>query len=417
MTIWNWLNHKRLRDYPRLVLIASGIVILLNVLLSHGWIGGLTGILMFGDFVDYYSAGILYKTNIAQLYNPAVQESSQLRIISPTIPPGVTFYSYPPNAALFHAIFSYLSLPICVFFWCLLSIYCVILAAKLMHRFLVPEKLAQEGLSPFQISIIIFSSFAFTEGFAAGQMHSITLLLMVAVLIATIKEKWVLAGVLAAGLTFKPQFALGFLLLWLIWKKFSALFTFILFSSLWNGIVLATKGINPYLDYINLLKDMIYLPSVKEGFPNAILSTPYTLIASMIPIKYASSWNLIYLGIIILFMVIFVWLAYKTRKLSHSKQNILLSMTMILPLLITPYTLLHDLLVLFPVMILMSKDHEQDKGLLLTGIGVYMAMLVLPLLSYSLKIALTGLIPLAVFIFIVQRSFSALRTRIPQQDI
>lgn len=60
-----------------------------------------------------------------------------------------------------------------------------------------PEKISLKGLTSFQLSIIIFSSFAFIEGFNAGQMHSIALLLIVALLIATLKEKWFLAGLFA----------------------------------------------------------------------------------------------------------------------------------------------------------------------------------------------------------------------------
>jgi hypothetical protein len=134
---------------------------------------------MWGDFIDYYSAGLLYKTNIAQLYNPTIQESSQRSLIAPSIPPGVSFYSYPPNSAQLNTLFSYVSLPISLILWCFISVYCVILTVKLMHRFLIPEWLAQAGLTTFQLSIIIFSSFAFTEGFATGQMHSFILLLVV----------------------------------------------------------------------------------------------------------------------------------------------------------------------------------------------------------------------------------------------
>jgi hypothetical protein len=409
MTIWNWLNNKRLRDYPRLILIASGGVILFNLLLSKGWIGGLTGLLMWGDFIVYYAAGILYKNNIVQLYNPSVQESTQLNLIAPTIPPGVTLYSYPPNAALLHALLSYISLPIGLIFWCFISIYCVILAAKLMHRFMIPEKLARGGLSTFQLSIIIFSSFAFIEGFAAGQMHSITLLLMVAILIATIKEKWFLAGLLAAGLTYKPQFVIGFLIIWFVWKKFFAILTFILFSLIWNGVVLITKGVNPYLEYLNFINNMVYLPYVKEGFPTSILATPYSLISSIITFKYASLWNLIYYGIIFFLVVIFALQAYKVRKVPISNRNLILSMALLLPLLITPYALLHDLLLLFPIFILLTVDHEGDKRLLLFAVSVYIAMLILPLLGSSIKIALTGLIPTAVFIYMVQRSLWLLR--------
>jgi hypothetical protein len=410
MMIWNFLNSKRLRDYPRLILIASSSVILLNVLLKHGWIGGLTGILLWGDYICYYAAAVLYRINIAQLYDSTIQQNMQFSLISPTIPPGTTLYTYPPNAALFHSILSYIPLTFSLILWCGISIICVIVAAKLMHRFFVGENLSKNGLSSLQLSVIIFSSFAFIEGFNAGQMHSITLLLMVAIVIATMKEKWFLAGLLAAGLTFKPQFVIGFLIIWFIWKKYYAILVFILFTLIWNGIVLITKGITPYLDFIVYLKYMVYLPYIKEGIPHSILSTPYTFIASFLPFKYASLWNTIYYGIIVVLVALFAFLAFKLRKLPTSKQSILISLALLFPLIITPYALLHDLLVLFPIMILLAIDHETDRRLLLAAVTIYIAMLILPLVSYVTKTALLGLIPAILFIYIVQQAFKLIKS-------
>jgi hypothetical protein len=61
-------------------------------------------------------------------------------------------------------------------------------------------------------------------------MYAITLLLMKGILVAIIKEKWFHAGLLAAGLTYKPKFEVGFLLFLLEWKKFYPILVFILFS-------------------------------------------------------------------------------------------------------------------------------------------------------------------------------------------
>jgi hypothetical protein len=193
-----------------------------------------------------------------------------------------------------------------------------------------------------------------------------------------------------------------------VWKKYYAILTFILFSLIWNGIVLITKGLNPYLEYLNFIKNMVYLPYVKEGFPTSILATPYSLISSIITFKYSSLWNFIYYVFIFFLVVIFAFLAYKVRKIPISNRNLILSMALLLPLLITPYALLHDLLLLFPVFILLSIDHEGDKRLLLLAICVYIAMLILPMLGSNIKIALSGLIPTAVLIYWVQRSLRLL---------
>jgi hypothetical protein len=233
---------------------------------------------------------------------------------------------------------------------------------------------------------------------------------MVGILITTIKEKWFLAGLLAAALTYKPQFVVGFLILWLIWKKFYPILVFILFSMIWNGTVLITKGITPYLDYLQFVKNMVYLPYVKDGFPTAILSTPYSLIASMISFKFATLWNQIYLLISIVLIGLFCWLTIKMRKQPIRNQNVVFAMVMILPILITPYALLHDLLLLFPVLFLLAIKPEQDRKALKIALIVYLAMLVLPLIGIPFKLALTGLIPLFILFYWGQQSLELLRT-------
>jgi hypothetical protein len=54
-----WINEKRLRDYPRLMLIATWLIIVLNILFRDGWQGGL-GQIIGGDFIMFYSTGRLY---------------------------------------------------------------------------------------------------------------------------------------------------------------------------------------------------------------------------------------------------------------------------------------------------------------------------------------------------------------------
>jgi hypothetical protein len=85
-------------------------------------------------------------------------------------------------------------------------------------------------------------------------------------------------------------------------------------------------------------------------------------------------------------------------------------MAILLPLVISPYALLHDLLLLFPIMILLARDHSADKGLLLISIFLYFAILILPLIGYIFKVALSGIIPIIVFTYIINLSVKFLRT-------
>ena len=410
MMKWSWLNPKRLRDYPRLVLITCSAVLLLNFLLRHGWIGGLTNYLLWGDFIIYYAAGQLYINDIPHLYDYKTQETVQLSLIGSSKPIGLSFYSYPPNAAFLHSTFTYIPLPVAIALWCLLSITCVILAAWLMKRYLILDWMIDKGISTLQLSILIMSSFAFIEGFEKGQSQSLTLILIVAILITTQREKWLLSGFLAALSIFKPQFVIGFLILWIIWGKYKAILSFIFFSSIWNGIVLITKGIGPYLAFLDFSNQMIYLPYSTAGFPNSIMATPFTLIATVIPMNYAPVWNKLFIIIAIILVILFAALVFLTRKKPMANQNIILAMALLLPLIAFPYALLHDLLILAPVLVLLAAPQEQGNKIKYLTVGVYIGMLVLPLLGFVFNIALTAFIPIILYIYCVQQSIRLLRT-------
>jgi hypothetical protein len=410
MAMSPWLNTKRLKDYPRLVFIASWVVLLLNIILHRGWIGGLTNYLLWGDFIDYYAAGKLYLNNITQLYDLKIQGITQLNIIGSTQTIGLSFFSYPPNAALLYSALTYLPLLLVVILWCVLALICIATAARLMKQYLIPDWLKDRGFSTFQLSILILSSFSFIEGFEKGQSHAQTLLLTVLILISTKREKWLLAGLLAALSTYKPQFVIGFLFLWLMWGKYKAILSFLIFSSIWNGSVLLTKGIGPYLAFLKLANQVMYLPYTSGGFPNFIMVTPFSLIASIMSINVASIWEKIFLVLGGVLLIFFAILASKFRKRPVADQNIILALATILPLIIFPYALLHDLLILFPVIILLSTTQENEKVLKYLAVGIYIAMLLLPILGYLFNMALPALIPIAVFIYCCQQSLRLLRT-------
>jgi hypothetical protein len=404
MKLLSWINPKRLRDYPRLVFIGSWAIVLLNIAFSHGWIGGLTGILMWGDFIDYYAAGKLYLHDISHLYDPAIQEQTQISLVAPSRPEGYTFYSYPPNAAMLHSVLTYIPLSWAITIWCIFSICCVVLSAYLLRRHIIPGWIGPDRLSTFQLSILIFSCFAFVEGFNAGQTHSLTLLLTVAILAATKQEKWFLAGIFATLSTFKPQFVVGFLILWLIWGKWKAILCFAATSAIWHGMVLVTKGIQPYLAYLSFSNQMMYLPYAKEGFPISVMATPFTLVASILPVQLGALWNKMYIALAILLVGLFGVYVYQRRKKPADEQNDVLALAVLLPILIAPYVLLHDLLVLVAVLILLASKPTNSTNLKILAMAIYICLLFLPLIGYGIKIALTSVIPIVVLIYTVHQS-------------
>jgi hypothetical protein len=405
----SWLNSKRIRDYPRLVFIASWVVLLLNLIFHRGWIGGLTNYLVFGDFIVYYAAGKLYINNIAQLYDLNVQEITQLNLLGLTNPIGLSIYSYPPNAALLHSAVSHIPLILSIVFWCALAIFCVLLAARLMKQYLVPDWLFHKGLSTFQLSILILSSFSFIEGFEKGQTHALTLLLIVLIIISMKRDRWFMAGLFAALATYKPHFILGFLILWLIWGKYKAILGFIITSMIWNGAVLLTKGIDPYLAFLKLGSQVVYLPYTSGGFPNFIMVTPFSLVATALPFSIAPIWNTVFLFIGIILIIFFVVVAFKAKKNDTADQNLILAMAILLPLIVFTHGMLHDLLLLFPVFLLLSPPQEHGREFKVLVIVIYIAVLILPLLGFVFNIALAALIPIAVYIACFRQSLRLLR--------
>ena len=77
-----WFNHRRLRDYPRLIGASFWAVLAVNLLTHEGWFGGLGGIISF-HFLTLYSAGLIYWQDIGKLYNLERQAQVEQMVLLP----------------------------------------------------------------------------------------------------------------------------------------------------------------------------------------------------------------------------------------------------------------------------------------------------------------------------------------------
>ena len=401
MAIWTWLNNKRLRDYPRLIFIASWSVLLLNLLLHHGWVGGLSGIMIGGDFISNYSGGNLYLTDIAHLYDPAAQQTNQTALIAPFQSPGFAPFISPPYVALSASWLQSIPLSYAFLGWEVLNLICVLISAFLLVKFISPVLLSKHDLSPFQISIIILSSLATVIGFLAGQSHGIILLLVTGITLAMIRNRWVIAGILGSILIYKPQFILGFIICWLVWGCFKSLLSFGILAFIWQIPIIIAHGFAPYIDYLNFTKSLLYLPYAKDSFPIFIMATPYALLATLFPINFARIFQIIMIILGIVAVIFLVVLAYKTKNVPMSKRYFPLSMAIILPLIIAPHTLIYDLLIIVPAFFLLASIEDISLPIKFLAVTLYISLLVLPLLGYLAKLALSGLIPLIIFLYLI----------------
>jgi hypothetical protein len=270
-----------------------------------------------------------------------------------------------------------------------------------MYRYLTPEWLKNKGLTGIQLLIIVISSFAFIDGAQAGQNHALTLLLITGIIIATIREKWILAGVLAGFLLYKPQFTIGFLILWLVWKQYKAIASFAIIALIWGGYVLVIHGIEPYLAYLDFSDTLMLLPFAKDGFPVSVMATPYALLATLIPIGGIQILQTIYVVLLIVASIALGLYAYTVRD--NPDRNYALILALLFPLLLMPHTLVYDLLILIPAFLLLTVEDVKDKKLLWLAIASYMGVLLLPLIGYFNKLALPALIPILFFVYLIQQ--------------
>lgn len=390
------LNARRLRDYPRLMLIAIWIVLAFNLIFRQGWLGGLNQIIG-SDFITLYASGLAYRTDVSHLYDLTSQFDLQKMLVQPTLLIGVNPYISPPYVAEAYSLFTHLPLQVAMIIWTLLSVGFAILAGALCFS-LLPQKVSKD-LSRWQLWVIIFSFFPIIEGLQVGQNHTLTLLLITSVVLFTLSDRWYLAGLMAGLLIYKPQFVIGFLVIWLIWRKYKAIGAFMVTALLWAGSSIMINGIEPYKQYLNLSRGLLLLPYI-EGFPGYLLSTLYGFLATLFPSSTIPAISIISSIFAVVFLLFIAWLAYHFRNKPINETIPLIVLAILFPILAFPYSLLHDLVVLVPAFILWSR-FSASRPLLYTAIGVYLGSFLLTLIDAVTKIAFLPLIPFSLTVLIL----------------
>jgi hypothetical protein len=398
----SFINTRRLRDYPRLVLVSAWLILGINLLFHQGWIGAF-GQVIGGDFIVFYKTGVIYRSDPALIYDYATQDSVQKSIVSPSIIPSNNPFQNPPFAAPLFALLTYVSLPVSFSIWSFIAILSSIIACYGLSK-LVPINFVESGLSYKQLVIITLSFFPFIEGLLAGQNHWLSLLLTTGILITMLKERWYLSGMMAGLLLYKPQFIVGFLILWFIWGKYKALLSFGIVSICWIGIFTLLNGLGLFQTYAQLSQAYLFLPYI-QGWPNYLLATFYGLLTSIFPIEQQP---IIYLFTQIVFISCglgLAWFAFKLRKHPIEEQTPVIVAALLFPILATPYVLLHDLVVLIPGFILWAR-YSSSQNLLYAAIITYIGTFVLTLIGALSKFAWLPLLIIYLVIVMIMWIYS-----------
>jgi hypothetical protein len=401
------LERRRLVGYPRLLLACFALVVLANALFADGWMGGL-GQFIGVDFVTLYAAGWLYRFDPAHLYDFGRQGALQAALVRADLA-GTNPTISPPWVAQAYSALTPLPLAAAFALWTALSLLCVALAVELGLSRLAPGELRGK-LGRGQALVVVCSSLPFVEGLQVGQNHAVTLLLATAVAAATLAGRYGLAGALAGCLLYKPHFALGFLILWCVWRPAAALAAFLAVAGAWCGSALLAKGLGPFLAYAELGRYLLRLPWV-EGFPAFLLVTPYGLLATLLPESAAGALRVLAHALLAALAAALAAFAFAQRALPVAARRESVALALVFPLLASPYALLHDLLVLFPAFLVLCHGRTRSPALLRSAVASYCGATLLPMLGSPLEVALAALVPIA--LLVAQREAFAWRAPAP----
>jgi hypothetical protein len=397
----SFLNPTRLRVYPRLIAGTMSVVLLTNALLGHGWMGAL-GQIIGGDFIMLYSSGVLFRQSPESLYDHLQQVQIQSSLLAPAkmegfMPP----YNYPPYVAVVTGLLTYIPMPFALILWSAMTILATWLASHFISKDLLPPSLAKSSLPTIQVFVIIVSSFAFIEGMSMGQNHAITLLLITAITVFSLRGRYLTAGILAGFMLYKPHFVLGFLIIWFIWRRWSAILGFCGVAAVWVGGFFLTYGWQPFKDYLSSLPfhfQMVYL----KGFGGDLEVTPYGLLVDLLP---QTAWQ----GIMLFTQIFLVgatlglaYYAFTQRKKPESEQIYVYILAIFYPLVVSPHVLLHDMIIIAPALALWARLW-QDRRLLNIIVIIYLATFVLTFVAHYLEFAVFAFIPLGLVILLISQ--------------
>jgi hypothetical protein len=379
-------NEKRLKNYPRLIFVGVWIAIGLNLILHRGWSGGFGGVIGV-DFISNYASGLQYRFDVKNLYSLQAQYEFQQRIYQQKEYIGqYSIFPSPPYVAFINSFSSLLPFGYAFAIWTFLSIISGLISLYLIEKYLIPTILRRH-LTFSQLFILVFGFPPMVFGLMFGQNHLITILLITGILILSIKERWLLVGILLGLLIYKPHLVIGFLIVFLLRRRLKALAGFSLITIVWAGAVVMQHGIAPYLKYFEFTGELLNIPN-----QTSMLDT--TVFALLVSVSHGMVEDFIHSILpywIFAFSVLLGTIVTTPRvKTSRVTEYIL---AILFPFIVSPHILIYDILPLLFVIVLWAKDNPSPK-LVDISVYTYLSILVLVVLAKLIEISLIGCIPI-----------------------
>ena len=362
-----------------------------------------------GDFIMFYSTGVIYRSSPELIYDFQTQTHTQSTLVAPTLLPGYNPYMNPPFMAPVYSLLTIFSLPTAMIIWTILAVLSVFMSVFWSYRLFGMNQKTPE-FPYLQLVVITLSFFPFIEGLQAGQNHWITLLLVCGIIYSMFKDRGFIAGGLAGLLIYKPQFVLGFLLIWLIWKNYKALISFGIVAIGWAGLFMIFHGFGLFQAFLQLSQAFMVLPYI-AGFPNYLLVTVYGLLTSIFPQTTQPILSLLSQVVLVISAGGLAWLAFIHRKESIQQRIPVIVAALVLPLLATPYALLHDMVILIPAYVLW-RIYSNSRSVIYSSVIIYLGAFFLTFIAVLTKFAWVSLLVIGLSIAIIVWARSARKSSV-----
>jgi alpha-1,2-mannosyltransferase len=348
-----WMRFDRFLTPRRMTYawITGGILWffwIISLLLGPGKMD-LAGQVVGTDYLQFYAAGVtIRQAQSANLYNFDFQSQLEQQIAGPQL---TSFHAFvnPPFLAWLFVPFSVLTYTWSFILWSLLSLGFLWLSLKLLS--------AEKTLPTFLWALTWFPIFA---AISFGQNSLLSLLLFSLTFVLWRKEKYLLAGMVASLLLFKPQMVLGLGLLWLLeWRKgWKSLLGLCLGGGILAGLSFwqLPEASRAYLDLSkNFLPIMIY----QKQFPLWHLHSLRGFWVMLFPGRLWLSQGL-YLLCAAAGIVAFIYLWREKRK----EKILIFAAAICLTVWITPHEMIYDWTILLAAALLLWRALPDQKVLM-----------------------------------------------------
>ncbi|HEX5412461.1 MAG TPA: glycosyltransferase family 87 protein [Terriglobia bacterium] len=317
------------------------------------------------DFSAFYSAVRMVRSGQGpQLFDITAQGQMQ-SVLYPNVTTrnGTLIYDHPPFEALLYLPLAYVSYATAYIIWLVFSILVLSLTLCLLWPYMAELKTVWAPL-PVLIGLGFFPVFV---DLLQGQDSLLLLLVFVLVFVSLKERQEIRAGCFLAIALFKFQYAIPFLVPFVLWRRWKVVSGFAIFSALLFLLSLPVAGFRGTLSYIVFLSNLVKgLSSHSVQDALGILSNTMPNIRGAVEIM-AYSYVLHGLQkplIVLLSAIAVLWVVRRwplRRPLSEIDFDLGFSLALVASILVSYHLQLHDLsLLLIPFILVLNRTLKNE---------------------------------------------------------